>query len=137
MSAKEIKKQFAEHVKLKAYDDKYVGRDEEKEILQFGVSEGLTVDEALSVLVRVCQEQSYVLERDIDTRAEEMLRQFAANDGKIDKKEFFDAVEIVENMSKGFLSEPKCQQKVKKIVLENGWKIREGFLKGGNWFEKI
>ena len=137
MSAKKIQNKFAERVKLKAYDDKYVGRDEEKEILQFGVSKGLTVDEALSVLVRVCQEQSYVLERDIDTRAEEMLRQFAANDGKIDKKEFFDAVEIVENMSKGFLSEPNCQQKVKRIVLENGWKIREGFLKGGNWFDKI
>ena len=137
MSSEELKNKFAEHVKLRAYDDKYIGRNEEKEILQFGVNEGLTVDESLSIIVRVCQEQNYVLERDIETRAEEMLRQFAANDGKIDKKEFFDAVEIVENMSKGFLSEPTCQQKVKKIVLENNWKIREGFLRGGDWFDKI
>ncbi len=137
MFSEELKNKFAEHIKLRAYDDKYIACQEEKEILEFGVNEGLSVDESLSVITRVCQDENYVLERDINTRAEEMLRQFASNNGNIDKKEFFDAVEIVKSMSKGFLSEPNCQKKVKEIILENNWKIRDGFLKGGNWFKNI
>ncbi|MBO1350750.1 MAG: hypothetical protein EBE86_026755 [Hormoscilla sp. GUM202] len=138
MSTEKIKRQFAEHVKLRGYDDQYIDRQEEREIMEFAVNQGLTVDEGLAILVRVCQERNYTLERDIETRAFEMLTQFATNDGKIDKKEFFDAVGIMQNMSKGKLSEVQCQKKAKQIVLDNNWQIKTGLFGGKpDWFKKI
>ncbi|MBC6456004.1 MAG: hypothetical protein GDA43_24835 [Hormoscilla sp. SP5CHS1] len=113
-----------------------IDRQEEREIMEFAVNQGLTVDEGLAILVRVCQERNYTLERDIETRAFEVLTQFATNDGKIDKKFFFDAVGIMQNMSKGKLSEVQCQKKAKQIVLDNNWQIKTGLF-GPDWFKKI
>jgi len=138
MSTAEIKRQFAEHVKLRGYDDQYIDRQEEREILNFGVTQGLTVEEGLAILVRVCQESNYVLEREIDTAAFNMLEQFAINDGKIDKKEFTDAVAIIQRNSKGTLSETQCKKKAKEMVLNNNWKIKGGLFGGlPDWFKKI
>lgn len=137
MASEELEKQFAEYVKLKGYDDKYIDSEEEKSLLEYGISQGLSFDEARAIFLRICEDKNYVTERDIDQKIKEMLSQFAANDGKVDKKEFFDAVAIAQNMSKGRITEPQCQKKVKEVLLENGWNVREGFLKGGNWFTKI
>ena len=41
MSLDEIKKRFVNEIKLRAYDDQYVDRDEEREILQIAVQLGV------------------------------------------------------------------------------------------------
>ena len=137
MANSEVEKQFAEYVKLRGYDDKFIDREEERTLLDNGIGQGLSLDEARSIFFTTCEEKGYVTERDIDNKIQEMLSQFAINDGKVDKKEFFDTVAIAQNMSKGKISEPKCKKKVKEILLDNGWNVREGFLKGGNWFASI
>ena len=40
MSLDELKRQFVEQVKLRAYDDKYIDRNEEREILQLALAAG-------------------------------------------------------------------------------------------------
>lgn len=137
MASPEVEKQFAEYVKVKGYDDKFIDRQEESSLLDKGISQGLGFEEARSIFFRICEEKGYVTERDIDDKIKEMLTQFAMNDGKVDKKEFFDTVAIAQNMSKGKMPEPKCKKKVKDILLDNGWNVREGFLKGGSWFAEI
>ena len=44
MSLDEVKRQFVEQVKLRAYDDKYIDKNEEREILQIALTQGVTVD---------------------------------------------------------------------------------------------
>ncbi len=62
MSLDEVKKRFVEEVKLRAYDDKYIDKNEEREILQTALQQGVTVDSARAALAQVCESNGYVLE---------------------------------------------------------------------------
>src|SRR4029078_4128275 len=62
MTLHEVKRQFVEQVKLRAYDDKYIDRGEEREILQIALQQGVTVDSARAALAQVCENHGYVLE---------------------------------------------------------------------------
>lgn len=137
MDIEEIKRRFVQEVKLRAYDDRYIDRKEEKEILKIAIEQGISVDSARNALVFVCDNEDYTLESLLEQRAKEMLQQFASNDGQIDKKEFNDAVATIQRLSKGRLSEAICRRKAKDIVIANQWKAKEGFLKGGSWFSDI
>ena len=44
MSLDDVKRQFVEQVKLRAYDDKYIDKNEEREILSMALQQGVTVD---------------------------------------------------------------------------------------------
>lgn len=137
MNLEEIKKRFVQEVKLRAYDDRYIDRAEEKEILKIAIEHGISLDSARAALVQVCEFSDYTIESILEQRAKEMLEQFASNDGRIDKKEFFDAVSMMHKLAKDRLSEAACRSKAKAIVVSNQWKVKEGFLKGGNWFAEV
>src|SRR5215471_1324408 len=92
MSLDEVKRQFVEQVKLRAYDDKYIDKGEEREILQIALTQGVTVDSARAALAQVCESQGYVLESKVLAQIKDLIDTFASNDGKIDEKEFNDAV---------------------------------------------
>ena len=62
MNLDEVKRQFVEQVKLRAYDDKYIDKNEEREILQIALQQGITVDSARAALAQVCEAHTYVLE---------------------------------------------------------------------------
>ena len=62
MTLDDVKKRFVEEVKLRAYDDKYIDKNEEREILQIALSGGITVDSARAALAQVCESNGYVLE---------------------------------------------------------------------------
>lgn len=137
MDIEDIKRRFVQEVKLRAYDDRYIDRNEEKEILKIAIANGISLDSARNALIFVCDHEDYTLESLLEQKAKEMLEQFANNDGKVDKKEFHDTVAIMLKLSKGRLTEAVCRKKAKDIVIANGWKAKEGFLKGGNWFSDI
>jgi len=137
MDIEAVKKRFIEEVKLRAYEDRYIDREEEKEILKIAIQEGLGVDSARLALQQVCAQSEYVMETNLDQKAREILEQFAKNDGQVDKKEFDDAASIIHSAAQGRLSQPLCRRKAKQIMIANGWPAREGFLKGGRWFSEI
>jgi hypothetical protein len=137
VDVEELKRRLVEEVKLRAYDDRYIDRAEEKEILKTGIEHGLSLEVARSALIQVCERLDYTMESILDQKAKEMLDQFASNDGQVDKKEFDDTAAVLYKASKGRLSEARCRKKAKEIILANEWKVREGFMKGGNWFEEI
>ena len=65
MSIDDIKKRFTNEIKLRAYDDKYIDKGEEREILQIAIQLGVSIDSARSALIQVCEENSYILETSI------------------------------------------------------------------------
>lgn len=132
MSVEEIKRKFIENVKLRAYDDKFVDLKEEKQILEYGIESGLSLDQSQALLIQAAEQFGYAIESVADKKTEEILTQFASNDGVIDKKEFFDAVAIMKKALGGNLSEHVCCSKTKQIVLNHGWKVKQGFLKGAD-----
>ena len=137
MSIEEIKRKFMENVKLRAYDDKFIDFKEERQLLEFGIENGLSLEQGQALLVQAAEQLDYAVESVAEKKAEEMLEQFASNDGAIDKKEFFDAVSIMKKALRGKLSDQVCQIKTKQIVLSRGWKVKQGWFNGGSWFSNI
>src|SRR6201988_3744094 len=88
MSIDEIKKRFVNEIKMRAYDDKYIDRNEEREILQIAIQMGVNLESARGALSQVCEAQGYVQESAVLKQVMDQIEVAAANDGKIDQKEF-------------------------------------------------
>jgi hemerythrin-like domain-containing protein len=134
--SQETIQQFIEFIKLKVFDDGYIDRQEEKAILEEGVKRGIGVESGIAVIRQVCTDHGYALERMIDERAKEVLHRFA-NDGQVDKKEFDDAVALYKSDCKGKVKEDDIRKRLKQIMLDNGWKAKEGGFFGTKWFSAI
>jgi Ca2+-binding EF-hand superfamily protein len=133
----DVRKQFVDYIMLQVFDDQYIDRQEEKKILQEGVTKGVGVEEGLAIIRQVVSEKGLILERDAEERTKEMLETFASNDGKVDKKEFADAMAIFKNQTKGKIPEHEMQKRLKIMMVENGWNAKEGGLFGSKWFSAI
>ncbi|OQW94949.1 MAG: hypothetical protein BWK79_04125 [Beggiatoa sp. IS2] len=131
------RKQFLDYVLLQVFDDQYLDRKEEKRILEEGLKQGIGLEDGLALIRSAATKKGFVIERDIEDRAKELLSQFARNDGQIDKKEFQDAVGMFQNACKGRIPPPEIQKRLKKMILDNGWKAKEGGLFGSKWFSAI
>src|SRR3954470_1233483 len=126
MSLDEIKRQFVEQVKLRAYDDKYIDKVEEREILQLALQQGVTVDSARSALAQVCESNGYVLESAVLAKIKELVDQFASNDGQIDEKEFNDCVAIAKKATQGRKNDVACKRMVCEVIDDNAFKVKTG-----------
>jgi hypothetical protein len=135
MSLDDIKRQFLEQVKLRAYDDKYIDKGEEREILQIALQMGVTVDSARSALAQVCENNGYVLESAVLTAIKELIEQFASNDGQIDEKEFNDAVAICKKKTMGKKNDVAVKRMVIEVIEENAYKTSKGWF--SNWYARI
>jgi hypothetical protein len=133
----QIRKQFIEYIKSKAFDDQYIDRVEEKKILEVGIKNGISVDESLSLIRQVASQMGWVIERDAEDRAKEFLENATINDGKVDKKEFESAIKLFKTASKGKVTEPEIKKRLKKMMEDNGWKAKEGGLFGSKWYSAI
>jgi hypothetical protein len=131
----DVKKRFVEEVKLRAYDDKYVDRKEEREILQIALQAGVSVDSARSSLAQVCEAQDYVLESKVLAQLKDILDTSAGNDGSIDEKEFNDAVLNCKKWTKGKKNDVQCKKMVCEIIDENSYKTSKGWF--SNWYTNI
>lgn len=135
--SEEEKKQLADFIMLQVFDDQYIDRQEEKKIIEEGIRKGFTVDKALSVIRQIAQNKGLALERDAEEQTKEMLEAFVQNDGKIDKKEFENALGIFKKHSKGKIPEPEMKKRLKKMMEDNSWKAKEGGLFGSRWYSAI
>jgi hypothetical protein len=88
MSLDEIKKRFVDEVKLRGYDDRYIDKIEEREILHIAIQQGIGIEPARGALAQVCEREGYVLESTLLKLIKDRLESAAGNDGKIDLKEF-------------------------------------------------
>jgi hypothetical protein len=128
--------QFIEFIKLKVFDDGYIDRQEEKAILEEGVKRGIGVESGIAVIRQVAIDHGYVVERMVDERAKEILQRFAT-DGQVDKKEFEDAVALYKSDCKGKVKDDEIRKRLKQIMIDNGWKAKEGGFFGTKWFSAI
>ena len=135
LSLDEVKRQFVEQVKLRAYDDKYIDKNEEREILQSALQQGVTVDSARAALAQVCEANGYVLESAAISAVKEMIAIQAANDGKIDEKEFNDAVALMKVRTQGKRNDVQCKRMVVEIIDDNSYKVKTGLF--SNWYKRV
>src|SRR5215210_6133775 len=132
MNLDDVKRQFVEQVKLRAYDDKYIDKTEEREILQIALQQGVTVDSARSALAQVCEANGYVLESVALRAVKELIDIQAGNDGKVDEKEFNDAVALLKTRTQGKRNDTQCKRMVVELIEDNSYKVKTGMF--SNWF---
>src|SRR3954464_6800149 len=135
MNLDEVKRQFVEQVKLRAYDDKYVDKNEEREILQSALQAGVTVDSARAALAQVCEQNGFVLESQVVAQIKNIIDTFAGNDGKVDEKEFNDAVSIAKKATQGKRNEVQCKRMVLEVMDDNSVKVKTGWF--SDWYTKV
>jgi hypothetical protein len=135
MTLDEVKRQFVEQVKLRAYDDKYIDKNEEREILQIALQQGVTVDSARAALAQVCENNGYVLESKALAQVKDLVDTFASNDGKVDEKEFNDAVTTMKKATQGKKTEVQCKRMVIEIIEDNSYKVKTGLF--SNWYSRV
>ena len=134
MSLEDVKKQFVEQVKLRAYDDKYIDKNEEREILQIAITQGVSVDSARAALGQVCEANDYVVESKVVSQLKDLLDTLASNDGKVDEKEFNDAVTTCKKWTKGKRTDIQCKRMVIDIIDDNLYKTSKGWF--SDWYAR-
>ena len=135
MSLDDVKRRFVEEVKLRAYDDKYIDKNEEREILQIAIQQGVSVDSARAALGQVCEANDYVVESKVVSQLKDLLDTLASNDGKVDEKEFNDAVTTCKKWTKGKRTDIQCKRMVIEIIDDNSYKVKTGLF--SNWFNRV
>ncbi len=113
MSIDEIKKRFVNEIKLRAYDDKYIDRNEEREILQIAIQMGVNLESARGALMQVCEAQGYIHESAVLKLVMDQIEVAAANDGKIDQKEF----ELIFDNAKKAIQGKKTDRQIKMMII--------------------
>jgi len=136
MNLDEVKRRFIEEIKLRAYDDKYVDRNEEREILQFALQQGITIDSARSALAQVCEAQGYILERTVIERIKEDLAVYMGNDGRIDENEFKNVVLKVKNLVGNKRNDIQVKRMIIEVMEDTGnTKTTKGWF--SDWYSRV
>ena len=136
MSIDDIKKRFTNEIKLRAYDDKYIDKGEEREILQIAIQLGVSIDSARPALFQVCNENDFVVESVIVKLIKDQIETAAGNDAKIDRGRFDAVVESVRKAMAG----KKNDREIKKLivtVMENTGnnRVKTGWFT--NWYARL
>ncbi|HKA08355.1 MAG TPA: hypothetical protein VKD71_13935, partial [Gemmataceae bacterium] len=113
MSLDEIKQRFVDEVKLRGYDDRYIDKIEEREILHIAIQQGIGIESARGALAQVCEHEGYVLESTLLKLIKDRLESAAGNDGKIDQKEF----DIIFGDVKKAAQSRKNDRELKKMII--------------------
>jgi hypothetical protein len=136
MSIEEVKKRFVNEIKLRAYDDKYVDRNEEREILQIAIQLGVSIDSARSALASVCEDAGYVLEGAVLKMVKDNIEAAAGDDGKVDQKEF----EMVFAQAKKAMQGKRNDTQIKKMIVQvmedtGNTKVKTGWF--SDWYSTL
>jgi hypothetical protein len=136
MELSDIKKRLVEEIKLRAYEDKYIDKGEEREILQIAIQLGVGVDSARAALVQVCDEYNYVMETALLKQIKDQIETAAGNDGMVDQREF----EMIFANLKRAVQNKKNDRELKRMIVtvmeETGNnKVKKGWF--SNWYATL
>jgi hypothetical protein len=116
----EIKKRFLNEIKLRGYDDRFIDRNEEREIIQLAIQLGLNIDSARLALSQVCTDLDYVQESSVATIMRDQLNAALGNDGKVSRKEFDLVFATVKLAMKGRKTDVEIKKMMVNLLEESG-----------------
>lgn len=136
MSIEDIKKRFVSEIKLRAYDDKYIDKTEEREILQIAIQLGVGIDSARGALVSVCDDNEYVLESVLLKQIKDNVEAAAGNDGKVDQKEFDMIFATVKRAARGKKNDREVKKMIVTVMEDTGNnKVKTGWF--SDWYSNL
>lgn len=136
MSVDDIKKRFVNEIKLRAYDDKYIDKNEEREILQIAIQLGVGIDSARLALVQVCEESGYVVESLVLRQIKEQVAAAASRDGMVSQQEFEAVFQNIRRLLEGKKNDREVKRMIVTVMEDTGYnKVKRGWF--SNWYAAL
>jgi hypothetical protein len=136
MTDEDIKQRFVSEIELRGYDDRYIDRNEEREILQIAIQLGVGLENARLALNQVCEERGYLIESDIARQIRSDVEAAASVGGKVNRREF---EAIFENMRK-VMQGKKNDREIRKMIITVMEDTGNNRVKTGwftNWYDNL
>ena len=133
MTDDEIKKRFVSEIELRGYDDKYIDRNEEREILQIAIQLGVGVENAKLALVQVCEERGYIIESAV---ARQIRRDVESAGGKVDRRGFETIFENTRKAVQGKKNDRDIKTMIVNVMEDTGNnRVKTGWFT--NWYASM
>jgi hypothetical protein len=132
----EIKNRFVDEVRLRGYDDKYIDKIEEREILQIAIQQGIGIEPARGALSQVCEQQGYVLESTLLRTIRQRLEAAAANESKIDQKDFTTILDGARVAAQGKKNDRELKKMIILVMEDSGLnRVKTGWFR--DWYSSL
>jgi hypothetical protein len=129
MTEDEIKKRFVSEIELRGYDDKYIDRNEEREILQIAIQLGVSIDNARLALAQVCEEKGYIIESAIARQ----IRSEVDSAKRVDRREFDAIFESTRKAVQGKKNDREIKRMIVTVMEDAGSnRVKTGWFR--NWY---
>src|SRR5947209_8996330 len=133
MSPDAIQTRFVDEIKLRAYDDRYVDKNEEREILQIAIQKGIGIDTARADLATVCEQNGYVLESSLMARIRWQADGEVAKSGHLEREAFDRVFEEARKHCQGRKNDRELKKLAILVIEDAGLnKVKAGWLT--NWY---
>jgi hypothetical protein len=132
-ATEDIPARLAEEIAVRAYDDKYIDRNEEREILQIAIQLGVRLDAARATLAQVCEREGHVLESTAVKVIGERLKATLEKIGQLDEAGFAQLLSEAREALKGKRNDREAKILLVQLLEENGPpRVKVGWLR--NWY---
>jgi hypothetical protein len=135
LGTEELTKRFLDEIKLRAYDDKYIDRREEREILQYAISAGIDFDVAHQSFLEACRQKGFLVESMLLTQVREELQAHQKQASVLQEHAVRSAISSLHQMVQGALSLTDCVRLVVEIVECSNLRVQKGWF--SNWFANL
>jgi hypothetical protein len=135
MTPDEIRTRIVNEIKLHGYNDQFIDRGEERAFIQTAIQLGVSVEDALAALRRVCSELGYLLESDVWATTEARVTE-AGRAGRIDRAAFDAMVAAALAALRGNKSEGEVRAMVVTLMERTGNnRVKTGWVR--NWYREL
>lgn len=136
MSMDVIKERFVNEIEVRAEDDHFIDRNEEREILQIAIQMGIPIASARAALAEVCAGRKYVLESAVLKAIQDEVESAVRGDGKIDQKEFESIIEDAKRRLHGRRNDREIKKMIVTIMEDSGLNsVKTGWF--SNWYSAV
>ena len=133
MNEDQIKTRFVSEIELRGYDDKYIDRNEEREILQIAIQLGVGVENAKLALAQVCEDRGYIIESSV---ARQIRSEIESAGGAVDRRNF----EAIFESARKAVQGKKNDRDIKKMIVNVMEDTGNNHVKTGwftNWYASL
>jgi hypothetical protein len=135
LGTEELTKRFLDEIKLRAYDDKYVDRREEREILQYAISAGIDLEVARQSFLEACRQKGFLVESTLLAQVREELRTYQQQSTRLQKQQVDSVIASLHQKVHGILSLADCTRLIIEAVECGDFRIQKGWF--SNWFADL
>lgn len=136
MTADDVKSRLLKEIHLRGYDDHYIDRNEEREILQIALQLGVGYDTARGEMSAVCAASGYVLESAVVRAMGERLTELLNRTGRVDR----DGFERIVNEAVSLVQGKKSDREVRAMLVTTMEDSGHNRVKAGlfnNWYKSL